>query len=226
MRRKRIRSGLVVLVSAALVVAGCQTAGQSAGTGAVVGGLAGGIIGHQSGHALEGALIGAAVGAAAGWAAHKIVKNRESRQAKTADDTADEYNYTPDQGFQMDMREGSISPGTVNPGDTVVATYQYATLGTGADGVNVKETCYLRKGTDKLADLDDKTVKRMDGTWENLIEFQVPDTAEAGQYTLAERVSAKGQTFQKDLTFQVTTEAAQGDDVRTPRRIVLVAQAQ
>lgn len=57
-------------VLAALLAAGCQSAGPKTTTGAVTGGLigaaAGGIIGHQSGRGLEGAAIGAGVGALGG----------------------------------------------------------------------------------------------------------------------------------------------------------------
>ncbi|RJP28058.1 MAG: hypothetical protein C4533_06200 [Candidatus Omnitrophota bacterium] len=61
---------LVLVLAAALLSAGCETAGQNTTGGAVGGGLlgaaVGGIVGHQSGHGLEGAAIGAATGAVAG----------------------------------------------------------------------------------------------------------------------------------------------------------------
>jgi uncharacterized protein YcfJ len=61
---------LILLVTLALISAGCASMGPSTKTGAVVGGLVGaatgGIIGHQSGRGLEGAGIGAVVGAISG----------------------------------------------------------------------------------------------------------------------------------------------------------------
>ena len=63
--------GLILLVSCALCVVGCQNAQTRTGEGAVIGGIlgtvAGGIIGHNDDrHGAEGAAIGAATGAVAG----------------------------------------------------------------------------------------------------------------------------------------------------------------
>lgn len=218
MRSRSMRNALAAVLAAALVAAGCETTGQSVGLGALTGAAAGAVIGHQSGHAAEGALIGAAVGAAAGWAAHKIVKNRQSRLAKGAQETATEYNYQPEQGFRMELKGGGVAPGTVKRGDNVVTTFQYATLGTGS-GVEVEEICLLKSGNQTLTELDRRTVKRTDGTWENIIEFQVPSSADAGEYIVTQNVSAQGKTLEKDLSFQVKTKTAQAP--RQGERVVL-----
>lgn len=61
---------LLIFLSAAVVLAGCETMGQKTKTGAVTGGVigaaTGAIIGHQMGRGAEGAAIGAAVGAISG----------------------------------------------------------------------------------------------------------------------------------------------------------------
>lgn len=76
----RIQS--IVLLTFALVVTGCETAGKNtaygAGIGAAAGGLAGAVIGHQTGNRNQGALLGAALGAAAG----STVGYRMDKQAK------------------------------------------------------------------------------------------------------------------------------------------------
>lgn len=61
---------LLLFLTMALALTGCESMGPKTKTGAVAGGVigatAGGIIGHQSGHGLEGAGIGALVGALSG----------------------------------------------------------------------------------------------------------------------------------------------------------------
>jgi len=61
---------LVLLLTLALVITGCESMGPKTETGAVAGGAlgaaAGGIIGYQTGHPLVGAGIGAAIGALGG----------------------------------------------------------------------------------------------------------------------------------------------------------------
>jgi len=221
MRNKYFRITMVALVLSAFTMAGCETAGGSAGLGAGIGALAGGIIGNQSGHALEGAAIGALVGAAAGFIVHDV----KTRRARTAQQTVSDYNYTPDQGFKLDMKSSSVSPGTVTPGGTVTTTTQYATLGTGS-GVPVAESCILKKDGKELTKLDEKTVQRTDGTWENVIQFKVPKNADAGPYVVAQNVSASGQSFQRDLAFNVNSATAQLPQDNAPAPRVEIAAAE
>lgn len=61
-----MRTSLIVLALALLVVSGCTSTQKGAGLGGLIGAGTGAIIGHQSGHTKEGALIGAAAGAAGG----------------------------------------------------------------------------------------------------------------------------------------------------------------
>lgn len=80
-----MRKLMLVFVSMAFILAGCESMGPKTGTGTVAGGLigatAGGIIGHQSGHGLEGAGIGAVVGALSGGVIGNTMDQREN-QAK------------------------------------------------------------------------------------------------------------------------------------------------
>ncbi|HUW60845.1 MAG TPA: YMGG-like glycine zipper-containing protein [Candidatus Bathyarchaeia archaeon] len=208
MKNKRLQLAIVVLMLSSLVVAGCETAAGSAGLGAGIGGLAGGIIGHQSGHGWEGAAIGAALGGLTGLIVHDI----KSRQVKTAQQTAQEYNYQPAQGFKMDMRGGSVSPGTVQAGQKVTSTMQYAVLGAGS-GVKVDEKAELHHNGEVVAKLAERTVDRTDGTWENELAIEVPKDAPTGEYVIAQRVSAGGQNYGRDSTFNVTTVTAKSPAV-------------
>jgi hypothetical protein len=123
------------------------------------------------------------------------------------------------------MKSGAISPGTVAPGGTVTSTTQYATLGTGS-GVPVAESCILKKDGKELTKLDEKTVQRTDGTWENIIQFKVPKNADAGPYVVAQNVSASGQTFQRDLAFNVNTATAERIEDNAPAPRVAIAAAE
>lgn len=203
MKNKRVQLVIVALMLSSLVIAGCETAGGSAGMGAGIGALAGGIIGHQSGHGWEGAAIGGALGALTGLIVHDI----KSRQVKNAQQTVQEYNYQPSQGFRMDMKGGSVTPGTVRPGQRVTSTMQYAVLGTGS-GVKVDEKADLRRNGEVVAKLTERTVDRTDGTWENELAIEVPKDAPTGEYVIAQRVSAGGQAYGRDTAFNVTTTTA------------------
>ncbi len=217
--RRRIKSKHViaaVLAVCFILAVGCETTGQSAGLGAVLGGTAGAIIGNQSGHAWQGALIGAAVGGLAGYA----VKKLKDRQTKNAQQTAQENSYTPDQGLKLAYKGGSVSPGTVKPGDKVVAKVEYAAMGTGANGVEVKEKRVLSQGDKTLGTMSDDKVRRTDGTWESSVEFQVPQNAAAGQYTVAQNVSTSNQSIEKAIAFDVKQASAMNSPDDQPRFVV------
>lgn len=217
MRRRKTAAALLAL---ALVSLGCQTAGQSAGLGAVLGAGAGAVIGNQSGHAEEGALIGAAVGGLAGWGIHKM----RARQMANAQQTAQQQNYSPASGFKLSMTEGTkVTPMNVKPGANTTAVMEYAALGGGPSGVPVRETFVLKKDGKPVKELYDSTSTRTDGTWQSPIEFTLPAQAPTGQYIVAQTVSAKGQTVQKDVTFTVTKATASNG---APESRIVLAGAQ
>ena len=201
----RNRKLIAAAVAVAIVALGCQTAGQSAGLGAVLGAGAGAVIGNQSGHAGEGALIGAAVGGLAGWGIHKL----RARQMANAQQTAQQQNYNPANGFKLSMTDGTkVSPMNVKPGTNATAVMEYAALGGGPSGVPVRETFVLKKDGKPVKELYDSTATRTDGTWQSPIEFSLPAEAPTGQYIVAQSVSAKDQSVQRDVTFTVTKATA------------------
>jgi hypothetical protein len=205
----RTRKMIATVLCLALIVLGCETTGQSAGLGAVLGAGAGAVIGHQSGHAGEGALIGAAVGGLAGWGIHKV----KARRMANAQQTAQQQNYDPATGLKLSLTDGSkVSPVNVKPGANTTAVMEYAALGTGANGVPVRETFALKKDGKVVKELYDSTDTRTDGTWQSPVEFTLPAQAPTGQYMVAQSVSANGQTAQRDITFTVTTATARNAD--------------
>lgn len=84
-----MRIFIAILISLALGLTGCQSAGKKtatgAGIGAGVGAIAGAIIGHQTGDRTKGAIIGAALGGAAGGG----IGYRMDKQAKELEKIAE-----------------------------------------------------------------------------------------------------------------------------------------
>lgn len=86
-----MKSTVLVIVSAALILSGCQSAQENpntakgAGIGAVAGGLIGAAIGNQQGNSGKGAAIGAVVGAGLGG----VIGNRMDKQAKELEKVAE-----------------------------------------------------------------------------------------------------------------------------------------
>ncbi|HOK08230.1 MAG TPA: glycine zipper domain-containing protein [Candidatus Hydrogenedens sp.] len=178
---------------------GCQTYGEAAGLGAALGGATGAIIGHQSGHALEGAAIGAVLGGITGLVAHDI----KARRAKSAEETAKEYNYQPTQGEKLLFERTEVLPNVITPGNKIEATIQYALLGTGPGGVNVTESRTLLQGERVIAELSSSTVNRGDGTWVSSQEFRLPSNLAPGQYSILTRVSTKLSSISGSASFVV-----------------------
>jgi len=215
---KKHRTLIIALVAFALVAIGCETTGQSTGLGAVLGGTAGAIIGHQSGHGWEGAAIGAAVGALAGYGVGKVKAHR----MRDAQATAAENNYKAEQGFKMVPKGATIEPSSAKPGETVVATLDYAVLGTGDKGVDVEETRVLSQGDKEIGKLSDEKLNRTDGTWRSTVEFKMPDNAKNGVYKIAQRASAKDQNVGQTVAFDFKT--AMGDKPGTVTLVACAAQ--
>lgn len=198
MNRKFLSWMCVFALAATAMFSGCETMGGSAGSGAALGGLAGGVIGHQSGNALEGAAIGAVAGGIMGAIVHDV----RERRARTAQETEQDYDYAPDQGFQMDLQGISVQPATVQRGERVTATASYAVLGTGGNA-KVQETATLRKDGVPVKTLSSRSVTRQDGTWELIIEFRIPRDADTGTYVVEQSLNANGQNRSAQAVFQV-----------------------
>lgn len=171
-------TGLVV-AALAISMAGCETYGQAGGLGAALGAGTGAIIGHQSGRALEGAAIGAVVGGLAGLVAHDI----KARRARTAQETAEAYNYQPAQGERLQLERVDVMPASVRPGNEVAAEVQYALLGSGG-GIQVRERRALLRGGQVLQEISSESFTRTDGTWVSSQSFRLPNDIGPGAYAV------------------------------------------
>ncbi len=188
----------VLLLTSCLFISGCQTYGEAAGLGAGIGSVAGAIIGHQSGHTLEGAAVGAVLGGLAGLVAHDI----KVRQAKSAQQTAAEYNYQSGQGEKIVFERAEVLPPAVTPGNEIESSIQYALLGAGS-GVQVTETRILMKGSQIIAELSSSTMTRTDGTWVSSQKFRLPANLTPGEYSILTRVSTRLSSISGSANFVV-----------------------
>jgi len=180
MRNRTLIMATALVLVAALPLAGCQTAGGSAGTGAALGAGIGAIIGNQSGKTAEGAAIGAAIGALGGYTLYRI----KARKTRSAQETAQRYEYRPNQAPVVSIDEGSVSPGQARAGDVIRTEVEYALLGTGASGVTVTERRLLERDGEILMEISSETFQRDDGTWTSELAFEIPNDLSPGQYAL------------------------------------------
>lgn len=199
MTKKRLFMAVGLTLAATVGVTGCETAGQSAGLGAGLGGALGAVIGHQSGHGWEGAAIGAAIGGLAGYGIHKA----QARKVREAEATAQYYQYQPAQGVRVYSEESTVAPNRVTKGNTVKASMEYAVLGAPADGITVVEKRVLRKDGEVLAELENTSVTRTNGTWVSTMDIAVNEDVQPGNYEIAQTLETPEGTFAKSSTFTV-----------------------
>jgi gas vesicle protein len=199
MKNKRLLIGIVTLVSVALVALGCQTMGESAALGGALGAGAGAIIGNQSGNPITGALIGGAVGALAGLIIHDI----KVHQTRTAQQTAAQYNYSPDQGVKIVGENAAANPNVIRPGGKVTTFVQYAVLGAPPNGIQIRETRTLRQNGQVIKQISSQDFMRTDGTWESTQEISFPNNVPPGTYEVAQTISAPNTQFQQNVVFNI-----------------------
>ena len=204
MKKNRFWTNVAVLLSIAMTVVGCETAGQSAGLGALIGAGAGAAIGGRH-HAGEGALIGAAVGAMTGLVVHGV----KTQRTKDAQQTAQAYQqksskpYTPEQGLKIYGSDANITPTKVKPGQMVSASVEYGVLGSGSNGVKVNETRILRQNGAVLRELSEQDFNRTDGTWQSSLDIDIPPSMNPGQYEIVNRIASQGVQYERALVFTV-----------------------
>lgn len=201
---KKFPRAMVALSCAGLVLTGCAMTEQSTGLGALGGGALGALIGEKvDGNPWVGAAVGAGLGALVGYIIHE-----NTRKSRTAQQTARDYGYKSSQGFKMELKNVTINPQVVAPGDKVTTTFEYAVLGAGQSGVNVQESCLLRQNGELLAALSKKSYQRTDGTWQGILEFQVPPDAAPGEYIISREISARGLSESAKADFNIRSGVA------------------
>lgn len=198
---KQVVCGIVAVLCVAIFAMGCQTYGGSAGVGAATGAGLGAIIGNQSGHAGQGALIGGVLGAMTGLIVHDI----KVRQVKSAQETAQQYQYQPSQGIKLYPGTSGVTPMTVKPGQSVKATTEYAVLGAAPGQINVQEQRLLEKDGKQLKQLTQDVKPRSDGTWVSEVTFDVPANAAPGTYQIVHNITIpdKGTSTATTMAFNV-----------------------
>lgn len=174
---------IALVVSASVVLGGCQTYGEAGSLGAATGAIAGAIIGHQSGHAGEGAIIGAVLGGATGLIVHDI----KAQKAKDRQATVAEYDYKPSEGERLEFEDAEVFPSVASPGDTIGTSLRYALLGTGSGGTKVTETRTLMRGSQVIFEVSSKTFTRTDGTWLSEQQFKLPKSIKPGDYLVVQK---------------------------------------
>ncbi|MFO7975583.1 MAG: YMGG-like glycine zipper-containing protein [Candidatus Hydrogenedentota bacterium] len=201
MKQKTLSIATFGLAFLMVVAMGCQTVPRGAALGGALGAGTGAIIGAQSGHAGEGAAIGAVVGAATGAIASDI----RARRTKSAQETAKAYDYEPAQGEVLKLESVSVLPSQVKPGDMVEASIQYALLGTGEDGVAVRESRSLMQGQGGqiVAEIGTKNFTRQDGTWVSVAQFKVLDNLEPGEVTVQQVIETNQSRISGSAKFTV-----------------------
>jgi hypothetical protein len=159
------------------------------------------VIGHQSGKQGEGALIGAVLGGLAGLIVHDV----RVRQTRSATETAEAYEYEPQQGEVLELEDALVYPSPVTAGNMAEATVQYALLGANGQRVNVEERRILKKGAETIADLGSKTYRRGEGTWVSTLPFRVPEDIAPGDYTMVQIVATGNTQITSTTDFRVTS---------------------
>lgn len=199
MKMKTFAVAALALAVVVILAMGCQTVPRGAGLGGALGAGTGAIIGAQSGHAGEGAAIGAVVGAATGAIASDI----RARRTKTAQETAQTYDYQPSQGEVLKLESVSVLPSQVKRGDMVEASIQYALLGTGQEGVAVRESRTLMQGGQVVAEIGTKSFTRQDGTWVSVAQFKALDNLELGEVSVQQVIETNQSRISGTAKFTV-----------------------
>jgi hypothetical protein len=197
---KRNRSACIVMAIALALAAGCETARQhprtttGAGIGALTGAAAGALIDGS-----KGALVGAMFGALAGGGIGYYLDSKD----KSAEQTVEAYDYTPDQGLEVVLAGVEAEPQIVAAGGDVILKVTYALMLPDADRVvQVRETRVVTLGGVEVARVA-KDADRNSGTYSSEVQIALPLDAAPGTYTLTVTVTVLGESYAQSVTFTV-----------------------
>ncbi|HHB77074.1 MAG TPA: hypothetical protein ENK84_11125 [Desulfobulbus sp.] len=124
--------------------------------------------------------------------AHRIAGSRQ---------TARKYRYRKGTGATVRLQKSSLEPKTVGRGDKVTGVMIYAVLGAPAKGMVVREKRELWFNGHRLSTLQNKSIRRENGTWKSRLVFKVPQSALKGTYELRQQVSFQGKTLKATRKF-------------------------
>ncbi|MEW6116646.1 MAG: hypothetical protein AB1553_07085 [Nitrospirota bacterium] len=191
-------SFIVALFGCASVPEEHKGAATGAGIGAATGAIAGALLGSK-GAKTEMAVLGGVLGALAGGAIGHYAVDKQ----RTAQQTAQAYNYQPSRGTMVRIENSAVTPTTVRRGEQVDIKMTYAILGAGtSQGMEVTETREIRhKG--ELFGRPEMKVVREDGTYTSSMPITIPPSASDGTYTVVTTVRAGNMSDSRETSFVV-----------------------
>ncbi|HSB68161.1 MAG TPA: glycine zipper domain-containing protein [Candidatus Methylomirabilis sp.] len=192
---------LLVVLSSALGLGGCETIQENpktavgAGVGAAGGALAGGLIGRST----TGVVVGGLVGALAGGAIGQYMDRQDRTAAQAASDTG----YKPAQGTVVRVERVQTDPVSVPPGGTVNLAMTYTVLTPNPNqSVTVSETREVRHNGALVAN-PTTSFARTSGTFTSALPITLPAGAARGSYEVTTTVAVSDRSSRGVTTFLV-----------------------
>ncbi len=203
---------LVVVISLVAAIGGCATNGyydpaRSAGAGALggaaTGAALGSIIGAATGSPATGAWVGAATGAVVGTVGGYLYAEHQNRQRANYVQAQQQYNYSPSQGYVVNVSEANVSPGSLRPGQQANLFMAYTILGPQNSPTSVTLYREVRKDGQMVSQPHQTTVNNYPGTYTDQVGYVVPNNARPGTYTVTNRVTSSYGTAERVSYFTV-----------------------
>ncbi len=179
---------VVATVCSGFLLTGCATPGQSTGAAVVGCGLIGALTGVLTKNTGAGAGAGAGCLALAGIALY----NYHTSQTRTVQQDQQLYGYTPSvNSTEVKIRNATVSPENVRPGDTVKSTLDYSVMAPkGIQIVDVEESMVLKHDGKVLQTLSERPIKRQLGGNGAEVDFTIPAKLSPGTYVIEYKVKA------------------------------------
>jgi len=198
----KLRGGVWLALAAAsmLMMPGCEFIKQhekaaiGVGAGAVGGAAVGGLAGGR-----KGAVVGALVGALAGGAIGAYLDHKD----KTAEETGQELNYTPEQGVRLELTNVAAEPQSVAAGSQVRLKATYAVMTPDSQQqIVVKESREISLNGVSVAEAAVE-VNRTSGTYTSEVPITLPASSVTGTYEVRITVETGGQSSVLTTNFKV-----------------------
>jgi hypothetical protein len=210
MTKKLFAIALAVLFAMSLV--GCATDGgyydpaRSAGAGALggaaTGAAVGSIVGAATGHAGTGAWVGAAAGGVVGGVGGALYASHRNSEIRSSQAAAQAYQYRG-QGNVVSIDNANATPTTVRPGQQVNLGMNYTVLTPSNAPVTLTVVREVRYGGTTVGTPYQVSVSSTNGTYNDTMDFTVPENAPQGNYTVVNRVMSNYGSAQKEAHFSV-----------------------
>jgi hypothetical protein len=187
-------AGGAILGAATGALAALASSGQKkVATGAAIGGATGGALAfaYAWGHC---------------FAAFTKVKSEATLPYQ---DVRKEIGYKSQQGTIAKIKEYSIDPVAIAPGDNPTLNASYYIMTPGEEDISVTETIALKiydTGKNKFVEVgkSSETIVVQPGRRRAVSEIPIPSNAEDGKFFIVFKVSVKGKSDQKELPLTIT----------------------